>query len=112
MTTDEKLDLLINKVSALESDIQNVKQDMQNVKQDMQNVKQDMQNVKQEQIHTQAILENVIDRCVKVLGEGYQMTYEKIDRLNLDSFKSKITQLEMIELINRSDIQELKKKIS
>lgn len=104
MTLDEKLDLLINEV-------QGMKQDVSGLKQDVSELKHNVSSLEQKQLKTQLLLEtdiapkvnnlenqvklntitveNAVNKCIQVMGEGYQLNAERFDRLDIDAVKNK-----------------------
>lgn len=58
------------------------------------------------------VVENTINHCIKVLGEGYQMTSEKVDRLNIDSLQSKINQITLTTALVNDKVDLLKKEMN
>lgn len=60
MTTDEKINLILNEIQAL----------------------------KQSNLQTQMTLENTVNKCIQVMGEGFELNAERLDRFNLESIKN------------------------
>lgn len=69
-------------------------------------------NLEIQQKQTQSTIETTVDNCIKALSEGYQANHETIDNLHINSLKSKVTQLELMEQFNRNEIIMLKQKLS
>ena len=102
MTTDEKFDLILNEIqtmkqdttalkqdmTALKQDMTVLKQDMTALKQDMTALKQDMTSLKQSNLQTQMTLENTVNKCIQVMGEGFELNAERLDRFNVESIKN------------------------
>ena len=101
---NQKVDNLETKVGSLEIKVDSLETRMGIVETRINKIEQD-------QSRTQITLETIVEKCVDVLGNGYQAVHEKTDRISVDSMNRKITQLEMLEKINRNDIQMLKQKI-
>ena len=80
MTTDEKLDVLLQNVHILEQEINDLKQEVK---------------------HNSIITENTINKCIQVMGEGIQLNAERFDRLDIDSVRLKAEQaLLLVQLVN------------
>ena len=60
MTTDEKINLILNEIQAL----------------------------KQSNLQTQMTLENTVNKCIQVMGEGFELNAERLDRFNVESIKN------------------------
>ena len=67
MTTDEKFDLILNEI---------------------QSMKQDIAALKHSNLQTQMTLENTVNKCIQVMGEGFELNAERLDRFNLESIKN------------------------
>ena len=103
MTDSEKLDLILNKVTTLESEMQDVKQDVNNLKTDMQDVKQRVTKI-------DMTLENEIRVNIQRVAEGHL----DLSR-NLHDAMKPSNEIEMLAIKVRmleSDVRELKHKIS
>lgn len=116
MTDFEMLQAILDEIKSVKQEVQEVKQDNKAIRQEIQDIKQDVNTrfndlEKEVKLNTCA-LETTVKECIDVLGEGYQANFEKIDRLNLDSMKSKITQLELLYKFCKGEIERLKLKIS
>ena len=85
MTDSEKLDLILNNISDLKSDMQDIKQDVANLKSDMQDVKQDVANLKSD-------MQDVKQKVANL-------------ELNMQDVKQKVANLEL-------DMQDVKQKVS
>lgn len=73
MTTDEKLDALLQEVNEL----------------------------KQEVKRNSTITENIINKCIQAMGEGIQLNAERFERLDIDSVRLKAEQaLLLVQLVN------------
>lgn len=111
MNENEILNAILNEVKSISQKVDNLETKVDNLETRMSVVESRTNKIEQDQSRTQITLETIVEKCVDVLGEGYQATYEKIDRIPIDSMNSKITQIEMLTKINRNDIQMLKQKI-
>ena len=85
MTTDEKLDVLLQNVHILEQEINDLKQEVK---------------------HNSIITENTINKCIQVMGEGIQLNAERFDRLDIDSVRLKAEQA--LLLVHLSGVQSYK----
>ena len=77
MTTDEKIDLLVAKVSTIDL-----------ILSEMQIMKQDISALKQSNLQTQVTLENTVNKCIQVMGEGFELNAERLDRFNVETIKN------------------------
>lgn len=59
MTDSEKLDLIINELGIVKTDVNDIKSDLSNVKTDLSNVKSDLNNVKSDLSNVKSDLSNV-----------------------------------------------------
>ena len=103
MTDSEKLDLLLEKVSGLESDVGNIKSDVSNLKSDVQDIKQKVTKI-------DLTLENEIRVNIKRVAEGHL----DLSRNLHDAMKPN-NEIEMLAIkvnLLESDVRELKHKIS
>ena len=103
MTDSEKLDLLLEKVSGLESDVSDLKSDVNNLKSDMQDIKQKVTKI-------DLTLENEIRVNIKRVAEGHldlsrNLHYAMKPNNEIEMLAIKVNMLE-------SDVRELKHKIS
>lgn len=64
MTDSEKLDLLLNKVTVLESDVKEVKQEVAEVKEEVADVNQDVTHIK-------LIVDNEVRVNIQRIAEGH-----------------------------------------
>ena len=122
MTDRELLELLVKKIDSLESEVkkefkavrEEFKEEIKDVraelKEEIQEVRAEVQDIREEIKQNTVTLETTVKKCIDVIGEGYQANFEKIDRLNLDSMKSKITQLELMQQFTMREIERLKLK--
>ena len=74
MTTDEKIDFLVEKFDLLDEKINLLAEDVS--------------ALKQSNLKTQMSLENTVNKCIQALGEGFQLNAERLDRFNLESIKN------------------------
>ena len=88
MTTDEKFDLILNEI---------------------QTMKQDMTALKQSNLQTQMTLENTVNKCIQVMGEGFALNAERLDRFNLESIKN---QSELSYMIAKATNEKVDKLIA
>ena len=103
MTDSEKLDLLLEKMVGLESDVSNLKSDVSNLKSDMQDVKERVTKI-------DLTLENEIRVNIQRVAEGHL----DLSR-NLHDAMKPSNEIEMLAIKVRmleSDVRELKHKIS
>lgn len=104
MTVDEKLDLILDKVSSLETKVDSLENRVTALESEIHLTKQEVRSMR-------FSIENEIDKCISVLGEGYQMTYEKVDQMNLDSLHSHLRKLDMIYELQQSGIKDLRQRV-
>ena len=78
MTDSEKLDLLLNKVIILESDVKEVKQEVAEVKEEVTDLKQEVEEVKEEVTglnqnvtHIMLIIDNEVRVNIQRIAEGH-----------------------------------------
>lgn len=57
-------------------------------------------------------VENTINQCIKVLGEGYHLNAERFDRIDIDGIKNKSEQAVTMSLIANEKIDRLIEKIN
>ena len=110
MTDNEKLDLILEKLMGLESEMKDVKQDISDVKQDVSGLKSDMQDVKERVTKIDMTLENEIRVNIQRVAEGHL----DLSR-NLHDAMKPSNEIEMLAIKVRmleSDVRELKHKIS
>jgi hypothetical protein len=69
------------------SDIDKMKVGMTEMSSRIDGMQIEITDMKQKQLQTQATLENVVDKCITVLGEGYQLNAERIDKFDLETIK-------------------------
>ena len=103
MTDSEKLDILLEKVSGIESDVGNLKSDIGNLKSDLQDIKHKVTKI-------DLTLENEIRVNIKRVAEGHL----DLSR-NLHEAMKPNNEIEMLSIkVNmlESDVKELKHKIS
>lgn len=105
MTTDEKLDLLINEVQSMKTEIHNVEAEVQSMK-------TEMQSMKQVQLKTDITLENIVDKCIQVLGEGYQLNAERFDKLDFESVKTTADQAFMLSKLTNEKVDRFIEKMN
>ena len=86
--------------------------EVRDLKQKVDNLETKVDNLEIQQKQTQSTIETTVDNCIKALSEGYQANHETIDNLHINSLKSKVTQLELMEQFNRNEIIMLKQKLS
>ncbi|MCH5185733.1 MAG: hypothetical protein J1F64_06370 [Oscillospiraceae bacterium] len=122
---ESKVDNLESKVDRLEQDNKIIKQELKKLENRLDNLENRLDNLENrfdnlenrfEELETEVkqntyMLETTVKQCIQLLGEGYQANFEKIDRLNLDSMNSKITQLELLYKFHTGEIDRLKAKI-
>ena len=117
MTDSEKLNLILEKMTAFESDMQEVKQDVGDLKQDVGGLKQDvgnlkadMQEVKQKITKIDLTLDNEIRVNIQRVAEGHL----DLSRNMHDAMKPS-NEVEMLAIKVRmleSDVREIKHRIS
>lgn len=110
MSTDEKIDLLLEKVGSMESDIHTLKGDVQALKSDVQILKDDMQSVKDRVTGIEVTLENETNRGIRIVAEGHADLNRRLDEaLRVESEK----ELFLIR-VNRmeNDISKIKRKLA
>lgn len=104
MTEKELLELLVNKVSNIETDMQSMKADMRNVKADMYDLKSSQKRLEEKvdkleekvkkvedgQLLTQIQLENIVDKSLQVLLEGYHLSAEKFAEVDVNAIKQNV----------------------
>lgn len=103
MTDNEKLDLILEKVMGLETEMKDVKQDISGLKLDMQDVKERVTKI-------DMTLENEIRVNIQRVAEGHL----DLSR-NLHDAMKPSNEIEMLAIKVRmleSDVRELKHKIS
>lgn len=86
--------------------------EVRDLKQKVGSLETKVDNLEIQQKQTQSTIETTVDNCIKALSEGYQANHETIDNLHINSLKSKVTQLELMEQFNRNEIIMLKQKLS
>lgn len=111
MSENEILNAILSEVKSINQKVDSLETKVDSLETRMSVVESRINKIEQDQSRTQITLETIVEKCVDVLGNGYQAVHEKTDRISLDSMNRKITQLEMLEKINRNDIQMLKQKI-
>ncbi|MGN0162864.1 MAG: hypothetical protein ACI4EA_04675 [Candidatus Ornithomonoglobus sp.] len=108
MTTDEKLDLLLDKFSKfetrldrLENDVSDLKNDVSDLKNDVSalkvdvsvlkvdvsGLKNDVSDLKTAQLQTTAKLDGTIDKCIQVLYESHTLNSERLDKFDIEAIK-------------------------
>lgn len=99
-------------VLAILNEVRDLKQKVDNLETKVDNLETKVGNLEIQQKQTQSTIETTVDSCIKALSEGYQANHETIDNLHINSLKSKVTQLELMEQFNRNEIIMLKQKLS
>lgn len=102
MTDNEKLDLLLEKISGLESNISNIESNISNIKSDMQEIKQKVTK-------TDLIIENEIRVNIQRVAEGHL----DLSR-NLHEAMKPSNEIEMLAIKVRmleTEVRDLKQKI-
>ena len=110
MTDSEKLNLILEKVDTLESDIKDVKEKVGTLDESVNSLKANMQEVKQKVSKIDLTLENEIRVNIQRVAEGHL----DISR-NLHEAMKPNNEIEMLAIKVRmleSDVRELKYKIS
>ncbi|MCH5209587.1 MAG: hypothetical protein J1F01_01350 [Oscillospiraceae bacterium] len=112
MTSDEKIDLLLQEVINFKQELNNFKQESNNFKQELNDFKQEVNDFIQEMRqkvnsleqtveHNTVVTENIIDKCIQAMGEGIQLNAERFDRLDIDSVRLKAEQALLIaQMVN------------
>jgi predicted nuclease with TOPRIM domain len=111
MNDNEMLQVILQEIKGVSEKVDNLEQRFDNLEQRFGILESRVDRLEKNQLSTQITLETIVEKCIDVLGEGYQATYEKIDRLPITSMNSKITQIELLTKINANDIQQLKQKV-
>lgn len=99
-------------VSELQSEVSVLRRDVDRLQSNYANMDESLREVKIQQTETRVILENITEKTFQLLHEGYQMNFEKIDRLNIDSVNSKLNVLEAHVYANTQHIELLRKRIA
>ncbi len=73
MTTDEKLDLILNKLSEVDARLDNVDARLD--------------KLEAAQLQTTATLEGTVNKCIQVLYESHNMNAERLDKFDIESIK-------------------------
>jgi predicted nucleic acid-binding Zn-ribbon protein len=122
MLLDKKLDPIRSDIAELKQDVSGLKQDVSGLKQDVSGLKQEVSGLKQEvaslnervtalelgQKRIESKLENEIDQCIKIMGEAYSGTVQKINDLNVDTLRAKVDSLDIAYRFMRMEIKDLK----
>lgn len=108
MTDFEMLQAIFDEIKGIKQDVQEIKQD-NNARFD--NLENKFDNLEKEVNQNTIAVETTIQKCIDVIGEGYQMTSEKVDRLNIDSMNSKLNKVEMLCDLYKEELMILKRKI-
>ncbi len=130
MTDFEILQAILDEIKGVKNEIQDFKKDvnsrldnlendnkaihakLDNLENDNKAMHEKFDSLEKEVRLNTTTLETTVKQCIDTLGEGYQANFEKIDSLNIDSMKSKITQLELLYKFHTKEIESLKLKIS
>ena len=119
MSDNEMLKLILEKVTGIENDVAKLKTNVAKLETNVTelqsnyaNMEESLKEVKIQQTETRVILENITEKTFQLLHEGYQMNFEKIDRLNIDSVNSKLNVLEAHVYANTQHIELLRKRIA
>lgn len=97
MTTDEKLDLLLEEMQGMKKEIHGMKKEihgmeneMQGMKKEMQGMKSDIKNLEYNQLTMQATIDNTINRCIQVLSDAHSLNAERLDKFNIESVRQNV----------------------
>lgn len=131
MTESNKLDLIINELgnlksdmtaiksdmTAMKSDMTAMKSDMTTMKSDMTAMKSDMSDLKDQLIQTQLHLENKTDRNIELLAENHSTLIDKLNQAIPAANKNLTYEVKVNYLSDRvsaleKEIADLKTKIA
>ena len=117
MTDSEKMDLILEKLGHMESDIKEVKQDLTEVRQDvaetkqeLTEVKEDVSEVKRRVTGIELHLENVTDKNIQIIAEGHLNLNRRLDEALKAGHEEEllIIRVRMLE----DEVRKLKEKIA
>lgn len=80
MTDRDLLEMIVLKLDKMDKRIDRLEEQVDEMKSNMNQFKKDLS-------YNTLVVENTVNQCIKVLGEGFQMNAERLDRSDIDTIK-------------------------
>ncbi len=108
MLLDKKLDPIRSDIAELKQDVSGLKQEVTGLKREVASLNERVTALELGQKRIESKLENEIDQCIKIMGEAYSGTVQKINDLNVDTLRAKVDSLDIAYRFMRMEIKDLK----
>ncbi len=118
MTTDEKLDLLLNEFTSFKdeftsfkSEVDSLKGEVTSFKSETNSLREEVNSLKETVNHNTVVTETLVSKCVQVIGESISMNAERFDRVDFDSIKRNYEVAVLYAQTVKEQVDSLAKKI-
>lgn len=115
MTVDEKLDLLLEKVTSMDNRLEKVENRLDKVDNRLEKVEEGLENLDTKVTDTRLHLENVTDRNINLLAEGHELfvsKYSKVEEVSDKQFAYYVKVNNMAEKVDKleKEVEKLKNR--